>query len=576
MKKAVVLLFSFLLASWAQSATYYVDCAASGDSGAGTSTTTAWRTINRVNISSFSPGDSILFKRGCTWLEQLKAPSSGAAGNPITFGAYGSGAKPIIRGIVVNARAYINFNALQVDDAPGDAIDVYGQSSTLTFDSVDVHRAFKAGFHCRNAGQAIQNVTFANGEISYCSGNGLSIADDTTGTVIRGNTVHHNCRLNYPADAGAVSPDHEFTAGVKVTGTCPNSLIERNLVYSNGKGVASFAGSGIWLDGPVSGAIIRYNNIYQNDGNGIRLEEGATNSEVYYNVVHDQRMNEIQLTNHSGPSNNNKIYNNVAYSSGTYKTSGIAVGGSAGINDAKVYNNISVGHTVFELDVTPTADNSGGGHGNVYEYNCFGPQSGNFIHYGPGWPDPGSGNADFSTYDAWEAAYGGRTYSVEADPKLTNPATGDFTLQAASPCIDAGADLGPSYSAALMPNSSWPSNVLTGNQYTAGQWWEIGAYLFPGATPPPGGLTPSFTFSPKTPTQGQIVQFTDRSNGASAWNWDFGDGTRSTLGNPAHTYAAGGIYTVVLWVSNGVNWAKAKQTITVTGAARVRRHLPKR
>jgi hypothetical protein len=133
------------------------------------------------------------------------------------------------------------------------------------------------------------------------------------------------------------------------------------------------------------------------------------------------------------------------------------------------------------------------GSGNVYEYNCFGPGSPNFIEWGLG--------VFKSTYAAWEAAYGGRAYSVETDPKLTNPAGGDFTLQATSPCIDAGADLGPAYSTALMPGSSWPSNVLTGDQYGTGQWWEIGAYLFTGTGPPPGTPTPTPTPTPtRTPT----------------------------------------------------------------------------
>jgi parallel beta-helix repeat protein len=77
---------------------YYVDCNANGDAGAGTSTAAdvAWKTIAKVNASSFSAGDSILFNKGCTWREQLTVPSSGSAGSPITFGAYGTGAAPTL------------------------------------------------------------------------------------------------------------------------------------------------------------------------------------------------------------------------------------------------------------------------------------------------------------------------------------------------------------------------------------------------------------------------------------------------------------------------------------------------
>jgi hypothetical protein len=99
MTKRLILMLLFSCSPlWA--ATYYVDnCVAVGnDRNNGTSTSTPWLTINKVNSSKFIPGDSILFRSGCTWREQLTVPSSGAAGKPITFGAYGNGALPIISG----------------------------------------------------------------------------------------------------------------------------------------------------------------------------------------------------------------------------------------------------------------------------------------------------------------------------------------------------------------------------------------------------------------------------------------------------------------------------------------------
>jgi hypothetical protein len=84
----------------ASGTTYYVDnCVVTGnDSNNGTSTSTPWLTIAHVNSYSFNPGDTILFRSGCTWREALTPGQSGTAGNPITFGAYGSGANPIISG----------------------------------------------------------------------------------------------------------------------------------------------------------------------------------------------------------------------------------------------------------------------------------------------------------------------------------------------------------------------------------------------------------------------------------------------------------------------------------------------
>ena len=47
------------------------------------------------------------------------------------------------------------------------------------------------------------------------------------------------------------------------------------------------------------------------------------------------------------------------------------------------------------------------------------------------------------------------------------------------------------------------------------------------------------------------INFTDLSaNGPNSWLWDFGDGNTSSLQNPTHTYANGGLYTVSLTTSN--------------------------
>ena len=98
MKKFLVFISILFLAASLSATTYYVDATGGNDSNSGLTEALAWKTIAKVNASSFSAGDSILFKRGETWREQLTVPSSGSAGNPITFGAYGTGADPIISG----------------------------------------------------------------------------------------------------------------------------------------------------------------------------------------------------------------------------------------------------------------------------------------------------------------------------------------------------------------------------------------------------------------------------------------------------------------------------------------------
>jgi parallel beta-helix repeat protein len=78
---------------------YYVSTNGS-DNHNGLTPFTPWKTLSKVNSTLFSPGDTILFKRGETWREQFIIPTSGKAGNPITFGAYGVGDRPRIAGTV--------------------------------------------------------------------------------------------------------------------------------------------------------------------------------------------------------------------------------------------------------------------------------------------------------------------------------------------------------------------------------------------------------------------------------------------------------------------------------------------
>jgi parallel beta-helix repeat protein len=85
-----------LLASQVSAADWYVDANSGNDDYLGSSPDTAWRTISKVNSITFNPGDFILFKRGCVWREPLVVSFSGGQGSPITFGAYGEGAKPVI------------------------------------------------------------------------------------------------------------------------------------------------------------------------------------------------------------------------------------------------------------------------------------------------------------------------------------------------------------------------------------------------------------------------------------------------------------------------------------------------
>lgn len=96
-RKNIIALIFLCICSIVSGTTYYVS--SSGNDGAnGTSPSTPWATLNKVNGFPFSAGDNILFNRGNTFYGTLKISSSGTSASRITFGAYGSGADPIISG----------------------------------------------------------------------------------------------------------------------------------------------------------------------------------------------------------------------------------------------------------------------------------------------------------------------------------------------------------------------------------------------------------------------------------------------------------------------------------------------
>ncbi len=79
--------------------TYYVNQDQGNDANSGTSESQAWASLDKVNSTTFLPGDKILFERGDEWTGQLSPKGSGEEGNPIVIGAYGEGGgRPLISG----------------------------------------------------------------------------------------------------------------------------------------------------------------------------------------------------------------------------------------------------------------------------------------------------------------------------------------------------------------------------------------------------------------------------------------------------------------------------------------------
>jgi hypothetical protein len=150
-----IVLFFFLFNASAYAATYYVDPSITDINPASATpdyttydhttfattggTDSVYKTIADVNLKVFVAGDSVLFRKGGTWREQLTVPSSGSVGSPITFSAYGSGNNPQImqtdsysnwwEGLIPNG-SFEGYTGT-IDDGVGDTFDGWTASSDV-------------------------------------------------------------------------------------------------------------------------------------------------------------------------------------------------------------------------------------------------------------------------------------------------------------------------------------------------------------------------------------------------------------------------------------------------------------
>jgi hypothetical protein len=111
MKRYLILIFIICLALYLFSKSitsdrelpkkYYISFSDGNNTNKGVTPASPWKTISRVNSQTFIPGDSILFKCGDTWRnEAIEVDHSGKPSAYITYGSYGTGAKPRILGSI--------------------------------------------------------------------------------------------------------------------------------------------------------------------------------------------------------------------------------------------------------------------------------------------------------------------------------------------------------------------------------------------------------------------------------------------------------------------------------------------
>ena len=92
-RKNLMFVFFLLMATCLHAKTYYVS-ASGNNSNTGLTEASSWQTIFKINSFNFALGDVILFKRGDLFYGSITIRQ-----HSLRYGAYGTGAKPIISGL---------------------------------------------------------------------------------------------------------------------------------------------------------------------------------------------------------------------------------------------------------------------------------------------------------------------------------------------------------------------------------------------------------------------------------------------------------------------------------------------
>ena len=189
------------------------------------------QSLARASGLQLNAGDQVLLQRGASFSGKLAVWRSGTAGAPITIGAYGSGAKPVVT---------------------GDCLEVGGSYITMT--DFTVSYCNTNGIWSDGTGNVITNVEAVHNV------HGIDVGEHAQNNKVVRNYLHHNDRMapNTPGtfdDYGAV--------GVVVQGD--NTEVAYNTITDNWAASADFGtdGSAVEIYGGI-GTLVHHNTASNN------------------------------------------------------------------------------------------------------------------------------------------------------------------------------------------------------------------------------------------------------------------------------------------------------------------------
>lgn len=295
--------------------TYYVDATKGNDSNDGLSINSAWKTLSKVNTSSYGPGDSILFKAGETWYGQLEIETDGLKGMPVVFTSYGEGSKPRIDGLgekdytirLLNSN-YTEVRGFEVTNKgtvlKGGRYGILlnanneGPIYSSIIRDMDVHdvngdpvksNGGGGGIVWKNEGQTPSRLVDALIEgchIYDCQRNGMGGKRDYNGAEFLKNKEYYNLRLKVRQNLIERIPGDAI-----VMLGCDSSVAEYNVCRDFTDDLPQGdAAAGIWPFSSLN-TIIQYNEVSGHmagwDGQGFDSDWNCENTIIQYNYSHD-------------------------------------------------------------------------------------------------------------------------------------------------------------------------------------------------------------------------------------------------------------------------------------------------
>lgn len=340
--------------------TYYVSPSGK-DSNRGTSPTSAWRSISKVNSLRFQPGDRILFEGGATYTGQLyfDAQDVGTASNPIVISSYGNGLRAKIDSGNSSGFFAYNTGGYSISDLSfigsgsttnnADGISFYNDlPGNVKLDYIQIKNVDVSGF--KKYGVSIGGWNNQSGYRNV-SINNSATHDNGKGGIL---TYAQTLNVNENVYIGRVQAYNNFgiagetepTGNGIVLGNVKNAIIERSVAHNNG-------GLNNTKDGPVgiwtydsTNVTIQHNESFNNrtggttDGDGFDLDQNVSNSVMQYNYSHDNDGAGYLLAHR--PNNQNHTGNVVRYNiseNDARKNNYAAIDVYGRIRNSNIFNN---------------------------------------------------------------------------------------------------------------------------------------------------------------------------------------------------------------------------------------------